>query len=335
MFYEAFLDLEQPGNWQIEIIVDSTDGVGQASFEAVVERESNINWYLIGGAAVIVIAAAIFVMRSRPEGKRCLRQARLAGQQTLPAAHQPALVVGDADRPGGLCCPALAWFLAVGPPGVAAWPQCRDRGPDGSSAAGPDAGTLPRLNSPPSRYRQVTATGHYDLEGQFVLLQQNYNGQAGVYLFAPLLLAGEDRALLVNRGWLPADQTEPADWSRYDVGDAGHHHWFYAGQPETASGQYAQITLTASPIRRRPGIGPLWRRFSSNIRMSFCLAICSLSRATRRQRHLPYPVAAEVDLSEGNHQSYAYQWFAFALTLAIVYLFLVRRQESVGCVTPV
>lgn len=69
LFYEAFLELEQPGAWQIEIIVDSTDGVGQASFEVVVERDSNINWYLIGGAAVVVVAAAIFVMRSRPEGK--------------------------------------------------------------------------------------------------------------------------------------------------------------------------------------------------------------------------------------------------------------------------
>lgn len=69
LFYESFLDLEKAGTWQFEIIVNSSDGVGQASFEAVVERESNINWYLIGGAALVVIAAAIFVMRSRPEGK--------------------------------------------------------------------------------------------------------------------------------------------------------------------------------------------------------------------------------------------------------------------------
>ena len=65
-------------------------------------------------------------------------------------------------------------------------------------------------------FRQVTARGHYDLEGQFVLLQQTYNGQAGVFQFSPLLLEGDDRAILVNRGWLPADQDTPDDWTQYD-----------------------------------------------------------------------------------------------------------------------
>ena len=67
LFYESFLELEQPGKWQFEIIVDSVDGVGQASFEAIIEKDTKINWFLIGGLAVVVIAAAIFVMRSRPE----------------------------------------------------------------------------------------------------------------------------------------------------------------------------------------------------------------------------------------------------------------------------
>ena len=176
-------------------------------------------------------------------------------------------------------------------------------------------------------YRQVTATGYYDLAGQFVLLQQNYNGQSGVYLFAPLLLDGDDRALLVNRGWLPADQAEPVAWGAYDITEQVTVTGFMQASQKPPRATLADYTNDIA----HPETGWHWP-FVAAIQQQYPYTLLpgylQLEPTATSPTQLPYPVAAEVDLSEGNHLSYAYQWFAFALTLAVIYLFLVRRQES-------
>jgi surfeit locus 1 family protein len=42
---------------------------------------------------------------------------------------------------------------------------------------------------------------------------------------------------------------------------------------------------------------------------------------------LPYRTQPELDLSEGPHLGYAFQWFIFAAILGIGYPFFIRRQE--------
>ena len=175
-------------------------------------------------------------------------------------------------------------------------------------------------------FRQVTARGYYDLEGQFVLLQQNLNGQAGVFLFTPLLLANDDRAILVNRGWLPADQAEPADWSAYDESELVEITGFVQDslKPPRATLSDYQNSI-ANPERQWfwPYIDAIQQQYPYELLPAYI----QIEPGDDTQERLPFAVASAVDLSEGNHQSYAYQWFAFALTLAVVYLFLVRRQE--------
>ena len=52
-------------------------------------------------------------------------------------------------------------------------------------------------------WRAVTVTGEYDFENQ-VALRNQYNGdQYGYHLITPLLFSGG--AVLVDRGWIPAD----------------------------------------------------------------------------------------------------------------------------------
>ena len=176
-------------------------------------------------------------------------------------------------------------------------------------------------------FRQVTARGHYDLEGQFVLLQQNYNGQAGVFLFAPLLLEDDDRAILVNRGWLPADQDTAADWAAYDDTSLVEVTGFVQDSLKPPRVTLADYTNdVANPVQQWfwPYIAAIQQQYPYELFPAYIQVEPDLSE----QPTLPFPVASEVDLSEGNHQSYAYQWFAFALTLGVIYLFLVRRQES-------
>ena len=55
------------------------------------------------------------------------------------------------------------------------------------------------------RYKQLTVTGRYDKAHQFLLDNQIYRGKVGYFVLTPLLLA-KNQAVLVNRGWIPAPE---------------------------------------------------------------------------------------------------------------------------------
>ncbi|NOQ36527.1 MAG: SURF1 family protein [Methylococcaceae bacterium] len=55
------------------------------------------------------------------------------------------------------------------------------------------------------RYRQITANGFYDKDTQFLIDNQIIKGKAGYFIITPFVLAGGTKAVLVNRGWLPAN----------------------------------------------------------------------------------------------------------------------------------
>jgi surfeit locus 1 family protein len=55
------------------------------------------------------------------------------------------------------------------------------------------------------RYRHAEATGQYDGAHQFLIDNQVLNGRAGYFVLTPLKIRGSATALLVNRGWVPAN----------------------------------------------------------------------------------------------------------------------------------
>jgi len=52
-------------------------------------------------------------------------------------------------------------------------------------------------------YQKVAATGKFDTQHQFLLDNKVYQGQAGYQVITPLIITGSDKAVLVNRGWVP------------------------------------------------------------------------------------------------------------------------------------
>ncbi len=56
------------------------------------------------------------------------------------------------------------------------------------------------------RYRKVQVTGYYDQAHQFLIDNQISAGKAGYFVLTPLVLQGETKAVLVNRGWIPLNQ---------------------------------------------------------------------------------------------------------------------------------
>jgi surfeit locus 1 family protein len=56
-----------------------------------------------------------------------------------------------------------------------------------------------------AQYRTVLASGRYDLDHQLLLDNRTYQGYPGYQVLTPFHLAGDDRVVLVNRGWVPAN----------------------------------------------------------------------------------------------------------------------------------
>jgi cytochrome oxidase assembly protein ShyY1 len=59
-------------------------------------------------------------------------------------------------------------------------------------------------------WRAVTFTGEYDFANQVAIRNRYYGSEYGYHLITPLLSNGT--AVLVDRGWIPAD----ADWRSFD-----------------------------------------------------------------------------------------------------------------------
>ncbi|MDQ7091920.1 MAG: SURF1 family protein [Methylococcales bacterium] len=55
------------------------------------------------------------------------------------------------------------------------------------------------------RYQPVRIEGVYDTSKQFLIDNQIVKGKAGYFIMTPFVLKGGTKAVLINRGWLPAN----------------------------------------------------------------------------------------------------------------------------------
>ena len=185
------------------------------------------------------------------------------------------------------------------------------------------------------RDRQATAQGEFDYARQVAIRNQNYAGQPGFHLVTPLLIAGSDKAVLVNRGWIPVGEAEPATWRRLDEQQSGPQ--FGILQPtrrrpdgtvsampqDTVTGWYRldieaieqtlPYPLLPIVLQLTPGSGE-----SLNV---------GRTRGAGDPAALPHRIEPDFSFSEGNHFSYALQWFGFAIIAAVVYISVARRAE--------
>jgi surfeit locus 1 family protein len=166
--------------------------------------------------------------------------------------------------------------------------------------------------------RAVTVSGEFVYSDQLWLKLQNYAGQAGGHLIAPLRIAGRDDAILVDRGWVPYEDADPARWAQYD--EPG----------EVTVGGVIQLSDASEQATEPAGDSREWFRIdveAIEARLPYELLPVYVLQTGERQTP-PLREQPEVDLSEGPHLSYAIQWFAFALMLGVGYFFYVRRDKK-------
>lgn len=167
--------------------------------------------------------------------------------------------------------------------------------------------------------RRVEARGRFDASRTVFLDNHVRKHQAGYYVVMPLKLAGGEKHVLVNRGWIAAGR----DRAR-------------APQVKTPSGEVVIRGLAVAPAERylelsgKTAEGNIWQN----------LVLERYRQATRLDVH-PFIVQQDepiddglvrewppVDLKRNTHLAYAVQWFALAAAILIYYVVInVRRRR--------
>ena len=170
------------------------------------------------------------------------------------------------------------------------------------------------------RYRRVEVAGEALGARQYLLDNRTRNGVAGYHVHVPVLVAGLDRLLLVNRGWV---ETGPRRERRPDVS---------LGASEMAVSGIVEFPRRTLLLGDDGYAEPSWPKVVQRI---------DLDRTARDldRRVLPFVVLMDAEHPRGfvrewtpylglgpeRHRAYALQWFSLAAAVAIVWIVLTAR----------
>lgn len=191
-----------------------------------------------------------------------------------------------------------------------------------------------QADAPAQYYRFAELVGVWDASHTVFLDNRPMDGRAGFYVLTPLRLHDSPDAVLVQRGWAPRDTRDPSRLPEF----------------RTPSGSVAVRGRVAPPPSRRialgqEGAGPIRQNVtldelaqSSGLKLlpvilveQDALAVASANLPVPTPdgllRHWPPP---NFDIDK--HYGYAFQWFALAATLIVLYVwnqfFRVRKSNT-------
>jgi cytochrome oxidase assembly protein ShyY1 len=166
-----------------------------------------------------------------------------------------------------------------------------------------------------AEWRPVTASGTYLTDETFFVVNRSQGGIAGRNVVVPLRL-DDGRILIVNRGFVPLATVAP-DVPAEQVELVGR----IRVTQTRGLGQLADPAEGDLVEAQRVDIERLAPQLPGDVVPFYVdLAVSSLAEPTP----YPAPVAAP-ELGEGNHLSYAVQWFVFSTAVAVGWVLAVRR----------
>ena len=229
---------------------------------------------------------------------------------------------------------AFAWVLLVA--GVAAfsslgvWQLVRARQKEQLLAAFAAAANEPpgdfareRDSTDAQRYPHVRVRGHFVADRGYLLDEQMHDGQPGVRAIAAFAVVGEERLLLIDRGWIAwnrAAGTSPVLPALPDgeVELTGTYAPFpgggfrLGGNALVAQKAWPKLTLHVDAAEISADLGtPVLPRM-------LLLDADAASRFVREWTPNVMPPA--------RHQAYAFQWFMFALAALVIFVVLHWRK---------
>lgn len=168
-------------------------------------------------------------------------------------------------------------------------------------------------------WRQVTATGRYDVAHQVLVRKRPMDGANGYWVVTPLVTTS-GTVLAVNRGWLEATQGATATVADVPAAPTGEVTVVGRVRPseEAPLPQPADLPpgqVTDLDVRLVADGAPVYPGYVDLVS----------SDPAQAAGLTPIPLP---DLTEGPHLSYAMQWVLFAVVAVVGFVLLVRRERD-------
>ncbi|MFG2190925.1 SURF1 family protein [Streptomyces sp. NPDC048639] len=180
---------------------------------------------------------------------------------------------------------------------------------------------------PADSWRTVTATGTYDTGHEVVVRQRTAADEKsiGYYVLTPLITK-DGRAVLVNRGWIPAG----GDLTRFPKVPAAP-----SGKVEVTGRLMPDETTANSGIKDKQGLPQRQimlidsRELAGSVGKPVLGGYVQLTGTSPKvSAKQPEPVPAPDHSGIGPHMAYAVQWWLFAAGVPVGWVVLVRRERK-------
>lgn len=163
------------------------------------------------------------------------------------------------------------------------------------------------LKSTPGRFEKIKVTGQFVNEKTLLLLHRYYQERPGINQITPLKIAGDNRLLLVNRGWLKQADLTPINGTVTLTGSVYYplHNPFMLGENAATPQQWPlelqEVDVKALTTLTGQAFYPFTLRLLADQPYGF-----------KRSWSI-------VNMPPERHMAYAVQWFLMALVLLLMY----------------
>ncbi len=184
-----------------------------------------------------------------------------------------------------------------------------------------EAQSLAELEQAPL-FADVTITGQWDSKRHILLDNQTRQNHPGVHVFVPFRLAGSNAIYFVNRGWQPWYRVS-GEWPEYET----------PGGIQTIRGRLTKPPRVGFQIGEAQPLDPdNWPNLMTYFDVSRLQAVFGPEVAQRvilldstHPAHLSGDPWPSVNMGPDRHLAYAFQWFAIALAILIIWIALTYR----------
>jgi surfeit locus 1 family protein len=171
-------------------------------------------------------------------------------------------------------------------------------------------------------YRRAAATGEFQHNRELYLAARTMRGNVGYQIVTPLRLE-TGGVLLVNRGWVPEAQKDPAKRAEGQVAGGvtvdgilrppGRQHWL---QPDNEPAKNAWFWLDLPAMAAAAGVAP-----------GDLMPVVLEAGPSPNPGGLPIGGQTKVNLPN-DHLQYAITWYALAAALAAIYVLYHRKRTT-------